>query len=262
MQLPTEQNQPTEPVEQYRDAGLDDMLARVQDEVRAETQAGTRGETWEEIRDEIRDEVRDQERRRLLFELHDGIGPTLAAVALGLRAAHDAIERDTSVAGRLLGELEHEVQRGILELRRLTGCHRTSGLEQLGLLTALRRHVATLSGGLTGGIDVRLDLPDTLPPLAAPVATAAYRIGCEALAILARHADARSCTLRLSLDDELRLEIVGDGTGLPSGGPVGARLRSIRDSARGLGGDCHLEATATGSGIRVVVRLPLHRAGG
>lgn len=248
MQLPTEQDQPAEPVvsQDFTRTGqdmaampppvldaLDAMLGRVHGEIRAE------------------------ERRRLRFELHDGIGPTLAALALGLRAAHNAVGRDPAVAGRLLAELEHEVQRGILELRRLTGERKRTELDELGLLTALRRQAAALSGGIT----VELDLPEALPPLPGPVTTAVHRIAGEALTNMARHAAASSCLLRLWLDHELHLEIIDDGMGLPGTVPAGVGLRSMRERARELRGECRVETAAGGRGTRVAVRLPLRRRG-
>ena len=249
MQLPTERNEPAEPMVSRdmappgRDnpglpsppslAALDGMLAGVRVELQAE------------------------ERRRLLFELHDGLGPTLAAIALGLRAAHNAVDRSPAVAVRLLAELEHEAQRGILELRRLTGDRTPTELEGLGLLTALRRRVAALSGGIA----FELELPDSLPPLPDAVIAAVHRIAGEALTNMARHAAARSCVLRLWLDHELHLEIVDDGIGLPAGESTGIGLRSMRERARELHGECRVEPVADGRGTRVTVRLPLRRRG-
>ena len=247
MQLPTEHNEPADPIvsgdpaRPGRDtpglppppstAALDGMLAGVRAELRAE------------------------ERRRLLFELHDGLGPTLAALALGLRAAHNAVDRSPAVAVRLLAELEHEAQRGILELRRLTGDRTPAELDGLGLLTALRRRVAALSGGIT----VELDLPESLPPLPDAVTTAVHRIAGEALTNMAKHAGARSCLLRLWCDHELHLEIVDDGIGLTTGKSKGIGLRSMRERARELHGECRVETVPGGRGTRVTVRLPLHR---
>lgn len=212
--------------------------------------------------EDSRSRIRDEERRRLLFELHDGMGPTLAAVALGLRAARHAMELNPVVAAKLLGEIEHDVQRGITELRRLTGGQRASDLDALGLLTALRRQVAILSTRMAEGIDIGLDLPDSLPPLGTALEHAAYRIACEALTNMARHAAARTCQVRLHLDaHHLHLAVVDDGAGVLAADAIGVGLRSMRERARELGGDCLIETVAAGRGTRVAVRLPLRAKG-
>jgi signal transduction histidine kinase len=207
--------------------------------------------------------AREEERRRLLFELHDCVGPTLVSVALGLRAARHALEANPEFAARLLVELEHDVRRGVAELRRLTkgDGEPTTGLRELGLLTALRRHVATLGSRTAGGLEIELDLPAELPPLPAAVEVAMYRVVCEALTNVIRHSHARSCVVRLWLDEDLHLEIVDDGTGLGPADTLGVGLRSMRQRASQLGGEFRAESVVSGRGTRVAVRLPCGSGG-
>jgi two-component system NarL family sensor kinase len=91
------------------------------------------------------------------------------------------------------------------------------------------------------------------------VDVAAYRIICEALTNVTRHAAARSCAVRLWLDDDLHIEVVDDGVGfeqslLTEGGGVG--LSSMRERAAELGGECLVETDREG-GTRVLATLPL-----
>ncbi|HEX4704574.1 MAG TPA: sensor histidine kinase [Pseudonocardiaceae bacterium] len=221
--------------------------------------------------------VREEERRRLLFELHDRVGPTLASMALGLRAARRALEVNPEVAAQLLAELELDVRRGVTELRALTRGQAATGSRGLGLLTTLRRHVGTLAARTAGSLDVTLDLPSALPPLPAAVEVAVYRVTCEALTNVIRHADARHCTLRLWLDTSeddkprLHLEVEDDGTGLDATDTLGVGLdatdtlgvglRSMAERARELGGEFRAETVANGRGTLVVVRLPCGSGG-
>lgn len=201
--------------------------------------------------------VREEERRRLLFELHDRVGPTLASIALGLRAARRALEVDPEIAGRLLAELELDVRRGVGELRQLTTGHPATGMRGLGLLVTLRRHVLTLATRTAGTLDIALDLPATLPFLPPAVEIAAYRVACEALTNVIRHANAHSCVVRLWVDDTaLCLEVMDDGAGLGTADQLGIGLRSMAERARELGGDFHADTRTDGHGTRVVVRLP------
>jgi signal transduction histidine kinase len=103
---------------------------------------------------------------------------------------------------------------------------------------------------------VTIEAPADLPPLPAAVEVAAYRIACEALTNAARHAAARTCRVRISLDGGLRVEIVDDGTGLPSERRAGVGLLSMRERAEELGGTCEVGPGPAG-GTRVVARLPV-----
>ena len=59
-----------------------------------------------------------------------------------------------------------------------------------------------------------MEAPEELPPLPAAVEVACYRIAQEAITNVARHAQARRCEVRLSVEDApgaLRLEVIDDG---------------------------------------------------
>jgi signal transduction histidine kinase len=62
--------------------------------------------------------------------------------------------------------------------------------------------------------------------------------------------------IRLTLAEDLRLEIKDDGIGLPAQPHAGVGLRSMRERAAELGGTCAAE-TALDGGAQVLVRLPL-----
>ncbi len=100
-----------------------------------------------------------------------------------------------------------------------------------------------------------------MPPLPAAVEVAAFRIALEALTNVARHARARTCHIRLTVDDGLCLEIADDGRGLPAAYRPGVGLAAMRERAAELGGDCAIGAGLAG-GTRIRVRLPLAESGG
>ena len=87
---------------------------------------------------------------------------------------------------------------------------------------------------------------------------AAYRIACEALTNVIRHARATTCHIRLTLDDELHIEIVDDGVGFTDERRVGVGLISMRERAEELGGTCLITA-APGHGVRVLATLPVKK---
>jgi signal transduction histidine kinase len=108
-------------------------------------------------------------------------------------------------------------------------------------------------------VQIRIDAPEHVPPLPAAVEVAAYRIANEALTNVVKHAAARTCALRLSVDapaGTLRIEVQDDGRGIPPEHQLGVGLISMRERAAELGGMLTVEAVRAG-GTVVRARLPL-----
>jgi signal transduction histidine kinase len=91
------------------------------------------------------------------------------------------------------------------------------------------------------------------------VEVACYRIVQEALTNVTRHAHARTCLVRLSVDQGsgvLEVEITDDGVGISGNRVAGVGLSSMRERAEELGGTLTVEREPEG-GTRVLARLPL-----
>ena len=216
--------------------------------------------------------AREEERRRLRRDLHDGLGPTLGGLTLGLDAARGALTRDPSTAAALLWELKVQTQEAVSDVRRLVYGLRPPALDDLGLIAAVRQQAAKhglltndlLSGargraGSKNGLVFQVEAPDDLPPLPAAVEVACYRIVQEAMTNVARHAGARSCRVGISTDgaeSALELEVIDDGVGIPEERRAGVGMSSMRERAEELGGTLSIESVPAG-GTRVVARLPL-----
>ncbi len=198
--------------------------------------------------------AREEERRRLRRNLHDTIGPTLAALNLKAGAVRGLIERDPSAALTHMAELREQIRAVITDIRRVVYDLRPPALDELGMLPAIREQATQFS---VGGLHVTVDAPDYLPALPAALEVAAYRIVLEALTNVARHAHARECWIRLSIEDDLQIEVADDGVGLPPPPTIraGVGLTSMRERATELGGSCALEPRP-GGGTRVLARLP------
>jgi signal transduction histidine kinase len=196
----------------------------------------------------------EEERRRLRRDLHDGLGPALAAQSLKLEAARDLVLTSPEQAIALLSALLDESQRAITDIRRLVYALRPPELDELGLIAALR---AQMARSAPGHLTITLDAPDSLPSLPAAVEVAAYRIAQEGLTNVVRHAEASTCLIRLVVAGAggLCLEIVDDGRGLPPVRSLGVGLLSMRERAEELGGDCVI-GPAPGGGTQVSARLP------
>jgi signal transduction histidine kinase len=197
--------------------------------------------------------AREEERRRLRRDLHDGLGPALAGVTLGLHAAGELAVRDPDRAVGQIHTVQAQVEEAVKDIRRLVYGLRPPALDELGLARAVQREAARWEGELK----IAFDLPPTgLGVLPAAVEAAAYRIACEALTNVARHAGARTCQVRLARADGLELEICDDGRGLNARkGHAGVGLAAMRERAEELGGTCVIDSR--GVGTRVLARLPI-----
>jgi signal transduction histidine kinase len=200
--------------------------------------------------------AREEERRHLRRDLHDGLGPSLAALTLTLDAARNLLDRDPPAVEGLLTGMREQSQHAIADIRRLVSGLRPPTLDQLGLLGAIRDCVEQHTG--RGDLRVRVEAPDQLPPLPAAVEVAALRIVQEAMSNVVQHARARHCTVRLAVGDTLEVEVEDDGAGPAPGAQPGTGVPAMRERAREVGGACEL---VVNGGMRVSARLPLALAG-
>lgn len=196
--------------------------------------------------------TREEERRRIRRDLHDGLGPVLASLAIQADEARELARKDPAKTEALLAEVTRQAQVAISDIRRLVYGLRPPSLDELGLAGALRAQAENLQTSL----DVTVDIPEILPPLPAAIEVAVFRITQEALTNIMRHARASRCEVRLALDGKLHLEISDDGIGRPGLHNAGLGLNSMRERAEELGGTFVIEAKP-GGGTRVVVQLPL-----
>jgi signal transduction histidine kinase len=193
----------------------------------------------------------EAERSRLRHDLHDGLGPSLTGIGLGLEAAQSA---DPKRAGVILTRLRQEVAAALDEVRRIIDDLHPGALETADLLSLLRAKAAALTSGTP--VRVTVEAPDELPRLPAEVEGAAWRVLEEALTNVVRHAGATSCTVTVTADEVLRLEVVDDGRGYDGPREGGVGVNSMEQRASRLGGRFSI-ATADQGGTRVAVELSL-----
>jgi signal transduction histidine kinase len=200
--------------------------------------------------------AREEERRRLRRDLHDGLGPRLAAQSLKVGSARMLYDQDPKTADTLLSELESDIETTLSEIRRLVYDLRPPALDELGLVGAISDAAEHHTSQAADGLQISVHAPDKLPPLSAAVEVASYRIVQEALANVTHHARATRCIVRLTVADGLRIEVSDDGIGIPKEHRSGVGLHSMRERAEELGGSCIVGRSASG-GTRVLARLPL-----
>jgi signal transduction histidine kinase len=198
--------------------------------------------------------AREEERRRIRRDLHDGLGPVLASLTLQADTTMDLVHSDPDEAVEVLKKIRAKAQTAVNDVRLLVHGLRPPALDELGLCGAIKQHVSNLE---TANLVIDVETPESLPKLPAAVEVAAYRIVQEAVNNVILHAGSTSCTVRLTLDNELDLEVSDNGIGLPESGSNGFGTQSLSERAAELGGTCTIESVPTG-GTKVHARLPLN----
>jgi signal transduction histidine kinase len=202
--------------------------------------------------------TREEERRRLRRDLHDELGPALAAAIMKAGAARHLLASDPDRASSLLDGLETDARAMVEDIRRMARDLRPPALDELGLLGVLRERVAGFDDPVASERPVRvsLDAPDVLPAFPAAVEVAALRIALEGLTNAARHSDAAAIQVGLRVDGEtLVVWVRDDGEGIAADAPPGVGLISMRERADELGGTLSVD-TPDGGGTLLTARLP------
>jgi len=237
------------PGEPYTDGDVR-LLSTLAPQVAVVVRALDLAEALETERDRVLAATR-AERDRLRRDLHDGLGPSLSGVGLGLQALDTALaDRDESTAAELLARVRAEAGTAVIEVRRILDDLQPSALDEARLPVALRR----LATSVAAGVPVDVDVAD-VPALPLGVEIAAYRIAQEALTNVARHAAASRAQLSLAAaDGTLRVAVSDDGRGFTRDGE-GVGMGSMRHRAEAVNGS--LQVTTGGRGTTVVATLPI-----
>jgi signal transduction histidine kinase len=198
--------------------------------------------------------AREEERRRLSRDVHDGVGPQLAALMLGLETASDLVS-DVPEASGLMAKLSRHAGQIVSDVRRSVHALRPPALDELGLIESLREGAIQYE---QAGLHVSVEGPEELPQLPAAVEVACFTIVQEALANVVRHARASHCSIRIRLDEEAEaviVEVEDDGRGIRDDDRAGVGTISMHERTEELGGWCTVKRLA-GGGTLVRVLLP------
>jgi two-component system sensor histidine kinase DesK len=194
--------------------------------------------------DEIEHLAKVAERERIARDLHDVLGHTLSVITLKSELAGKLIDRDPQRAGKEIREVEEISRQALSDVR-----DAIRGYRSKGLVAELAQAKSTLE---TAGVAVRYDASTTvkLPAMQEGVLTMAVR---EAVTNVVRHAQARTCTLRLEQrNGSCHLEIQDDGRGGFQN--EGNGLSGMRERVEMLGGTLTLNSHP---GTKLAITVPV-----
>jgi signal transduction histidine kinase len=191
----------------------------------------------------------DEERRRIQRDLHDGAQQRLVSLALILSMAESRLESDPDRAAQLIAQAREEAQQAIGELRELAGGIHPAVLSDHGLCAALE----ALASRAPVPVQVDGELDEKLRPA---VEAAAYFVTSEALANVAKYAQASEAFVEVGLKDGyLRLCVRDNGVG-GADPQQGSGLKGLRDRVDALDGRLELQSPP-GEGTKLTVEIPV-----
>jgi two-component system, NarL family, sensor kinase len=227
--------------------------------------------------------AQEAERRRIAFDLHDGVTTALASMSFHLSAADLTVSelaarnllagaapeadlgraRAELVSARELADLAYHQTRAAI-----SGLH-SLVLDDLGLVAAMESLAQTAGSGEGGAtIDLLVDPAAGLDEIPDHAAAALYRIAQEALANAVKHADAQRVVLSLRrVGDSIVLGCADDGKGFDpaerrtarAGDADGAQhfgLSSIAERCALIEASLRIESVPD-RGTTLLVELPL-----
>jgi signal transduction histidine kinase len=203
--------------------------------------------------------AQEEERRRVAYDLHDGVAQLLVSAKQHLDTCADLAPVGAPRASHELALGLDRLAQAITETRRMLLALRPAPIDEAGLVAAARESLEQTAQEAGWTVGFAEDLNGLRVPPA--LETAAFRILQEALANARKHALASRVDVALRREgDWLVLEVRDAGRGLSPGDGApegrGLGLSSMRDRARLLGGSCTVRSHPDG-GTLVQARLPL-----
>jgi len=207
-------------------------------------------------------QIQDEERRRIARELHDSAGQLVVGLGLELanlaeQSAKSAPQLTKNVGSSL--ELVKELER---EIRTTSYLLHPPLLEEAGLFSALTWYAQGLAK--RSGIEIQLDVPDSLGRLPAHLELPIFRLVQESLTNIHRHSGSKTATIRIVRStDSVTVEVQDEGKGMTPAelrrireGGSGVGIRGMRERLHQFGGELRIESGPLGTRVMAAVPLP------
>ena len=208
--------------------------------------------------------AQEEERRRLAGDLHDDAVQSLTAARMHLSILDQVVDRLGGEAAAAvqpaLGQVRENLEQGLAARTFLFDLRPPPLLDRAGLESALRQQLARLAERAGCTTEVTWLLEERLDR---DLETVAFRVLQEALANVARHADASTVRVRGEREGSMVvIAVADDGVGFDpeAAGELAAAnghlgLRSMAERIQSAGGRLELSSRPH-QGTRVVLRLP------
>lgn len=199
-----------------------------------------------------------QERRRIMYELHDGILQSLATTILHLEACRGRLDRSDIELDRELRDIEDLTRNSMKEIRQFLAGKDTRPLVHGTLAERIGEELQFLRDGLA--IRAILETQPEDLDLPADVEREVYYVLREGLTNVTRHSHAGRVEIHLRhRGTALEGTLFDDGVGIKIDARAddhGVGLKSIRERIEKIGGEFGIESSP-GKGTRSTFSVPL-----
>ena len=203
-------------------------------------------------------EAEESERIRLAQELHDQVGQSLTALGINLNIVRALVGDEEEQRCSRLDDSMALVEQTAVSIRGVMTDLRPPLLDDYGLVSVLRWYGIQFAARTDAAVAVLGD--ESRRHSEVTVETALFRIAQEALANVAKHANATHVTVTVEADDDiLRMIVADDGVGFDrstvreANGHNGWGLITMAERAAAAGGLLHRGSPSSGH--------PRHRGG-
>lgn len=156
--------------------------------------------------------AQEEERQRIARELHDDTIQSLILLCRRLDSAETYGESLPASVTAELSEARKTAESVVTDLRKFTTSLRPPALDDLGIITAIRRLVREHKDRF--GTKTQLEVAGEYQKMPSDTELGIFRITQEALSNAARHSEATRITVTLSYTEtEVRLEVSDNGVG-------------------------------------------------
>jgi signal transduction histidine kinase len=190
----------------------------------------------------------DEARRRIERDLHDGMQQRLVSLELELRGAEASLPPEQQELRKELSRVADGLRDAQENLREISRGVHPAILSERGLGPSIK----ALARRSPVPVELEVHVEDRLPD---HIELGAYYVVSEALANIAKHANASLASVRVdSVKEFLHLSIRDDGVG-GANLARGSGLTGLMERVQALGGAIRIVSPA-GEGTRMVVELP------
>jgi PAS domain S-box-containing protein len=210
--------------------------------------------------------AQEEERKRISRELHDVIAQTLTGINVRLATLKKEAARNTKGFDRHITRTQKLVEKSVNLVHDFARELRPAVLDDLGLIPALHSFMKNFTAQT--GVRAYLTAFAAVEKLEASGRTVLFRIAQEALANVARHAEASRVEVSIQkLPDRVCMKIKDDGKSfsvertLNANGGKRLGLLGMRERLEMIGGSFEVESSS-GKGTTIIAQIPLEKIRG
>jgi signal transduction histidine kinase len=196
----------------------------------------------------------EKERQHFAKELHDGLGPLLAAVKMAISSRRKTYEFKDQV----IENAEKLIDESVLTLKEISNKLSPHILNNFGLDKAIHSFISNLKIIDKPKIKLKSNLENKR--FSYNIEVLLYRVVCELLTNTLKHAEANNVYIDLLLEDhQIMVNYIDDGIGCPDYEQIngsGQGFTNIRSRIQSINGEYQFYSSPN-EGIRVVISIHL-----